>query len=184
MATFEDVQKFADDYGFKPIHTKPEFKSIYTILLPGERLKAIIEGTLRDVMGRSINGNGVVIVTDLRLIFYQKTMFGSITKEEYSIDNVTSASCHINAFTAAIEVRAGSNKATVVHLKVLEAEKFVNILNQAIYSKPGQTAQASQTIGQPAGPSIAEQLEKFFELKEKGILTEEEFNIQKARLLR
>jgi len=186
MATFEDVQKFANSYGFKPIQSIPEFKSLNTLLLPGENLKAIIEGLLKDVMGRSINGNGVVICTDRRLIFYRKTILGTTTKEEYAIENISSASSRMGILNASVEVRAGSNKATIEYLNKIEAEKFVKILQEVIYNKASKEAlsAASQPPSQNQGPSIPEQLEKLFDLMQRGILTEDEFREQKARLLK
>ncbi len=48
---------------------------------------------------------------------------------------------------------------------------------------PPQAEQAPPPAAAPAGPSLIDQLKELGELKNQGILTEEEFAAQKAKLL-
>ncbi|HEY9535401.1 MAG TPA: NINE protein [Mucilaginibacter sp.] len=50
-----------------------------------------------------------------------------------------------------------------------------NNVNNIVVNVPGQ--------GQVNSPNVSEQLHKLHELKEKGILTDEEYNIQKGKVL-
>jgi len=46
-----------------------------------------------------------------------------------------------------------------------------------------ETARVQPETAQPAGPSVADELNKLFELEQAGVLTRWEFNAQKAKLL-
>jgi len=78
----------------------------------------------------------------------------------------------IDLFTLGSQVDAYNNALFVRQL----GSNQNNNVNNIVVNVPGQAQQSAQ-------PSITEQLHKLHELKEKGIISEEEYNIQKGKVL-
>jgi hypothetical protein len=186
MWTKESIETFMKDYGFKPNMTKPEIKELPSMLHPDEKLHGLLEGMLKRVHNNDINGNGIVIATNKRIIFFRKSIIGTVTKEEIPISKVSSASYRKGLMFSSVAVITASNEAVVEQCDKTVAKRFSETVQKLISDLDtplGQTAVPQSTpVAVNSGPDLG-QLEKLFDLKQKGILTEEEFNAQKAKLL-
>ncbi|HET6995215.1 MAG TPA: PH domain-containing protein [Chitinophagaceae bacterium] len=187
MWTKEALETFMKDFGFKPSMTKPEIKELPSLLSPDEKLHGLLEGMLKRVHNNDINGNGLVIATNKRIIFFRKSIIGTVTKEEIPISKVSSASFRKGLMFASVAVITASNEAVVEQCDKTLANRFSQVVQKLIsdLGTPfGQTAAPQPVNGATNGaPDLSLQLEKLFELKQKGILTEDEFSAQKAKLL-
>jgi hypothetical protein len=87
---------------------------------------------------------------------------------------------------SSVAVITASNEAVVEQCDKTVAKRFSETVQKLISDLDtplGQTAVPQSTpVAVNSGPDLG-QLEKLFDLKQKGILTEEEFNAQKAKLL-
>jgi hypothetical protein len=88
-------------------------------------------------------------------------------------------------------VVAGTATAVSGRVQRRQAEKFagrdaqIAAQRQQAYAEqvPAQPSPAQQPAAEPAGGDVVEQLKGLAELKNQGILTEEEFAAQKAKIL-
>jgi len=175
MNTKETIEKFCLDFGYKPINSKAEYKELPNIVKPEETLIAIIEGVLKNVGHQKVNGGGILLVSNQRLLFYRKSFIGTITTEEYPIKQVTTASYRKGLMSSEIVVTASNNNAILDLCDKKQGEKTV----AAILSAINNTSLTTTIIKEDA----ATRIEKLFELKQKGILTEDEFSQQKVKIL-
>ncbi|AFD06236.1 PH domain-containing protein [Solitalea canadensis] len=85
MWTSERIDEFSKSFGHKPFSTKSEMKELPNLLKADEQLLGLLEGNLKEIHGRNVAGQGLVIVTDKRVIFFRKSFIGTVTKEETPI---------------------------------------------------------------------------------------------------
>ena len=180
MWTKEKIDEFMSDYGFKPKNTKSEVKELPNILQEDEELRALLDGMLKRVNGNDFNGAGLVIATNKRIIFFRKSFIGTISKEEIPLRMVTSSGYRKGLMMSGVVITTANNEASVEYCDKKEAEQF-NAIVQELLNEQHSSQNNAQT--NQSQPSNFEQLEKLFELKQKGIITEDEFNQQKGKLL-
>lgn len=144
----------------------------------GENVLAWIDGYIGEMMGKGdkTQHNGVLIVTESRVAFYRKGMFGEVL-ETMPLKSITSV----------------ERKSMLGH-RVIRLHTSHDDLEFKTFDKEGE-AKAIETI--EAGRSNSEisassaksetdpldKLKKLSELKDAGVLTQEEFDEKKAKLL-
>ncbi len=180
MWTSDKIEQFCKVYGFVPIMTKSEIKELPNILTADEQLLGLMQGGLSAIRGKEYNGLGLIIATSKRIIFLRKSIIGTITKEEFSLPMVTSAAYRKGLMTSSLVITAANNEAVIERCEKGAAEKFIKVVTDLIHNS--HTTQSQQPSNSNQDDSMLK-LEKLFELKQKGILTEEEFNQQKAKIL-
>lgn len=169
-----DIQSFAKEYGYKPSSTKSEFKKLPELLLPGEELKGIVEGVVSGMHKKS-SGFGIIFSTNKRVVFYRKSLIGTETKEEYSLHKISSASSRKGLLSASIIVRVNNDEAIIENCSKKQAERFVSDLSKML--------NAPINVNTNNNISAADEIKKLVELKNAGVLTDEEFQQQKQKLL-
>ena len=181
MWTKDKLESFMKNYGFKPNLTKPEIKELPEILHPEEKLLGLVEGLLKKIHNREISGHGLVIATNKRVIFFRKSFIGTVTKEETPISKISSASFRKGFLTSSIAIVTSNNESEVDNCDKILGKKFIDIV-QNLISELDQITNSPNNV-QSIQESSVSQLEKLFELKQKGILTDDEFNTQKIKIL-
>lgn len=182
MWTKEKLEQFMESFGFKPNMTKPEIKELPTLLHPEEKLLGLIEGQLKRIHNRDINGYGLVIATNKRIIFFRKSIIGTVTKEETPINRVSSASFRKGLLSSSIAITTSNNESVVDHCDKTSGKKFIDIVQNLISDLDSKSSQQNVPQANQPENNLA-QIEKLYDLKQKGILTEEEFLSQKSKLL-
>ncbi len=182
MWTKEKLESFMSSFGFKPNMTKPEIKELPSLLHPEENLLGLLEGQLKRIHNRDFNGYGLVIATNKRIIFFRKSIIGTVTKEETPITRVSSASFRKGLLSSSIAITTSNNDSVVEHCDKTIGKKFIDVVQNLISDLDSKASQPVQSQRVQQDNNLA-QLEKLFDLKQKGILTEEEFLSQKAKLL-
>ena len=180
MWTYEKIEDFCKQYGFVPIMTKSELKELPNVLMKDEQLMAILQGGLSSIKGTNYNGLGLIIATNRRVLFLRKSIIGTVTKEDYPMSVISSAAFRKGLMASSVVITTANNEAVIERCEKGSADKFIKILTELIHSAHSPQVQTSAPISQD---DSIQKLEKLFELKQKGILTEEEFNQQKAKIL-
>lgn len=180
MWTKEKLEKFMIDFGFRPVMTKSEIKELPSLLYDEEILHAIVEGQLKRIHNRDINGFGIAIATNKRIIFFRKSIIGTVTKEETPISKISSASFRKGLLSSSIAIVTSNNESVIEQCDKMVGRKFIDKV-QNLISGLDNIAIFSPQIHTQNDTLV--QLEKLFELKQKGIVTEEEFNSQKTKIL-
>ncbi len=153
---------------------KREVKELLTILMDGEEIEKIDSGMLKN--GTGFTGNGLLVATNNRLIFIDKPTLGfGIKMEDFPYDKISSVSVETGFLKGELKLICSGNTATIN--LVTGAKVFSEFVRQKTSGKNNTQIQPQQDN------DILSQIEKLADLKEKGILSEEEFSTKKSELL-
>ena len=101
----------------------------------------------------------------------------SLTVEDFGYDRISSVESKAGMMMGEIKVYTAGNSET---FKNIEKEK-VRAFADFIRSKTNKAPDAARSA--PGGVAVADELMKFAELLKMGVITQAEFDAQKARLL-
>jgi Bacterial PH domain/Short C-terminal domain/Domain of unknown function (DUF4428) len=159
------------------IFTKGEIKELPYILDPDEVILAIT-----DAQFAKTTDAGILLTTPKRMISVSKAMFSPAKVNEFLNEDILEVSFVKNFVSPNIRIHTKD--------KMFEFESFFNKdyaedfyqFISKIYNREdvSETSSAEQDV---ISESVLEQLEKLGKLRENGILTEEEFTLQKKKLL-
>lgn len=161
------------------IFVNNEVNELAHILDKNERLIAIAEG-------KYVNRNldGILISTEHRVIFIDKEPLGDVTENEFPHHQIVSIQHSYGLISS--ELKIFTNEGIKAEFKLQNrnaAKTFYEAIQNYVYSPKNRlNQQGYQSIKEDAD-SIFEKLEKLGKLKESGILTGEEFEEQKKKLL-
>lgn len=165
---------------------KREIKYLPEILSQDERIVSMVSGR----MDRSI---WLVVCTTKRVIFLDKGIFFGLKQSEIPLQKINSIEQSTGVMYGTITVWYGSSNLIMNYIKNDHIRHFVNCANKAIEDSEANSLERSRAAATPAVPqnnseeqlqnAVSNELIKLAKLKEQGVLTEEEFNIQKAKLL-
>ncbi|WP_336688808.1 MULTISPECIES: PH domain-containing protein [unclassified Chryseobacterium] len=157
--------------------TKGEIKELPYILDPDEVILAIT-----DAQFAKTTDAGILLTTPKRMISVSKAMFSPAKVNEFLNEDILEVSFVKNFVSPNIRIHTKD--------KMFEFESFFNKdyaedfyqFISKIYNREdvSETSSAEQDV---ISESVLEQLEKLGKLRENGILTEEEFTLQKKKLL-
>lgn len=175
LAEFERLKKISHDDGF---FTKKEFLHFPQIAMPNETPIGISSG--------SMDGKTwLIILTNQRVIFLDKGMFFGLKQVALDLSHISSVGGETKLLFGEITIAADGHTYTVENVSKKGVVPFTNMIKQAIEAlKQSKEQSANNHAQQPATNNDPfEQLERLASLKEKGIITEEEFQAQKAKIL-
>ena len=163
-------------------------------LEPGEQIVAAVPGSYETkIMGSDSVRSGILIATDRRVLFYAKKLTG-YDLESYPYTSVSSIDQGKNMMGHKVTFYASGNKIEVKWIKDLKAlERFMNTAKVNIHARTTALRPQAPTppplrLDAPSPSSSTEsvmaQLRGLGELRDAGILTEEEFSAKKAELLK
>jgi len=207
LPTDEDIHavvigKFYFHHGREQFFKNPQWKEFFK--QPNLMDKFSIDEDINT--WKNINVPGLAIATDVRVMFFEKKRFGYDKKNSFfyclysnisSIDNLPSkivvpwfsAGGEQQAFTFTFNrvLNLNNEKRDFEQISVVadhnhkkrDVEKFVDFVRDNIGNSPGT---ANQNKQKQAG-DVLSQIEKLSELKDKGIITEDEFISKKEKLL-
>ncbi len=133
--------------------------------------------------GGSMFTPNAIIVTDKKLIIRNPSALGMRQKlEYYSYDNIVDVKLERGMLSAALEINVPGSfeDARVDAISKNEAEQILRIIQEGVKKCKSQT-NSPQVVQQEI--SIADELAKIAGLKEQGIISEEEFQTMKQKLL-
>ncbi|WP_097181057.1 SHOCT domain-containing protein [Curtobacterium sp. 314Chir4.1] len=148
-----------------------ELKNIRHYLTATETVVEIGQGT----WGRN---QGIIVLTDERLFFFDKAMVGA-TIEEFPLTAITSVAVQKRLGGEALAITVSGNLSTIGGMMHGQGDSIARAFRDVkanLAPAGGQT-----TILQPH--SDADELEKLAALRDRGILTDAEFDAKKADIL-
>jgi len=112
--------------------------------------------------------------TNKRIIFLDKGLIFGLKQVEISLGKINSITQRLGLFLGEIDIWDGATKTEIKNVSKKAIPSFVKVANKAIedFNK-----------GDSNKNSVSDELLKLAELKEKGILTQEEFDKKKQELL-
>lgn len=168
MSEYSEQTKFLN--GMQKRLIKKELKALPAMLWEDEQPAHIANGRYADK-------NGCVVATDRRVVFFDKGVFGQRV-EDFGYDKISSVQFSTGMATGSITIFASGNKAEIKSMSKEAAKHMGEYIRSKLSSGNGSTSPAAH-----APVDVADQLGKLAALKEQGVLSEEEFAAQKAKLL-
>jgi hypothetical protein len=151
--------------------TQKEVRALPKILEPNEKIKAITSGLMN-------HATWLAVCTNQRIIFLNCGMFFGVRQVQLPLERIQSIDHEFSLVFGSIRVWDGASAFTMSMVLKSSIPPFVKATQEAMH-KAHSPAKAATT----AATDIASQLAKLAELKEKGYLTEDEFQSQKKKLL-
>jgi hypothetical protein len=141
----------------------------------GEGVLRIVDGCLNSA---GLQQRGLLILTDRRLLFIHS---GVLKSQQVSapLDTVTGVSVSKGLTSSTIKTTGPQSNMLVSRVSKSDAEALASELRSILASRSRKTTVA------PTAPTnvVAEELERLAALRDRGILTDEEFAAQKSKLL-
>lgn len=150
------------------IFTMKEVEALPTILFNHESVLSIVRGQYE-------KRSGILVATEGRLIFIDKGIIYGLKVEDFSYDKITSVQFETGMLSGKLIIMASGNKAQIESVFNSQVKPFADFVRERI-------TMLGQKGNEPA-IDLVDQLTKLASLRDKGILTEEEFQKQKAKLL-
>ncbi len=159
-------------------YTKKEIKHLPEVLRPDEVIKGLGSGTL--------DGNTwLIVVTNHRLLFLDKGMLFGLKQTEMHYEQISAISHKMGLLLASITISTSGGKKEIRHIQKADAPKLAELISDLIRKSKQPTTPATivKQVTDTQENDVISQLERLGSLLEKGILTKEEFQSQKQKLL-
>lgn len=130
--------------------------------------------------GQYGSGMGLLAVTDRRLLFLKDGMM-STKSEDFPISKISSIQWNSGMLTGKITIFASGNKADIERIDKGRGQAIVDHV-RALISNPTPPAQPAAPVTTET-ESPMDQLKKLGELRDAGIISEEEFELKKKEFL-
>ena len=153
---------------------KKELDELPAILSDDELPEKMIEGWYG-------GGTGLLVATNKRLFFTDKRRFTGLQVEDFLYETINSVQARTGMILGSIRIHTAGNIEVIDNVENELVHPFAKFLRQKVSS--AQSPVYVQAPSPPSASSVAEELKKLAELVDMGILTKEEFEQQKAKLL-
>ncbi|GGE17606.1 hypothetical protein GCM10011571_19150 [Marinithermofilum abyssi] len=148
-----------------------EINELPRILLEHEHIEGLVYGRYR-------NRHGVVVATDQRLIFLEKGLI-SLFVESFDYNQITSLRFETGLLFGAVEIISIGSEGRISGVDKTQILPFVEKIRRHLKQKVEEVKQGSGD-----SDDYLDELERLARLKEQGILTHDELNEQKKRILK
>lgn len=149
---------------------RKEIRHVQNLLNSGEVVQELGQGQYAGKLG-------LVVLTDMRLFFFEKSM-GSETVEEFPIAAISSMSTRRKMTGETLVVQAANAKAEIGSMPHGQADALVRA-----FWRVKQALDRSEATSTGAPDDALGQLERLAELRDRGLLSSEEFEAKKTELL-
>lgn len=170
----QEMKRLAAVVTDTPFGTKKEFFHLPEILNNGEQPLAIASGMMD-------NNTWLITLTNQRVIFLDKGMMYGVKQIDVSLRNIVSVGGKTGIILGEIMISTSGQNYTVKNVMKASVIPFTNLINE---TKNGlNDEKKTSELPMPETSDFISKLERLASLKEKGILSEEEFQQQKQRIL-
>lgn len=173
----KEFQRLAKLSGDDSFGTKKEFLHLPKILNAGETPLAVASGFM--------DGNTwLITLTNQRVIFLDKGMLFGVKQVDVNLNNIVSVGGKTGLLLGEILISTSGQNYKVKNVVKSAVIPFTNLVNET----RNNSSQSVKRTEQPNGTSQAfddamTKIERLAKMRDEGILTEEEFQHQKNRVL-
>lgn len=161
--------------GFESFLGHREINELPNILWDDEKVENIIQGTYN-------NGNGILIATNRRLVFVNKGLIYGLEVEDFAYDKISSIQYETGIMFGKLSIFTSGNKAIISNVLKAKVRVFGDWVRARITAPKDNAIQVPQT-NTTSQVNVIDQLERLGKLKIQGIITDEEFLLQKEKIL-
>lgn len=145
-------------------------------------LQHLLRGTERVIIlgqGQYEKKQGLIVLTNERLFFFEKSLLGQETVEEFALKSITSLETGKKMTGERLVVHVSGNRSEISGLFHGQADEIVRQFRKLT------AEQGAPATGAPPAPTDdpITQLEKLATLRDRGIISAEEFEQKKAELM-
>lgn len=171
-----ECKRIAADVGDDLFFTKKELDHLPEILLDGEHVISFTSGMM--------DGNTwLITLTDKRIIFLDKGMLYGLKQSVIDLDKVNAVSGETGLILGSISIQDGATSRTIKNVQKKTVVNFTNKVRDALEARKRPQSFHSTPTNSAESSDIISQLERLASLKEKGILSQDEFEQQKSKLI-
>jgi hypothetical protein len=153
--------------------TKKEIRELPKILTPGETIRGLGSGMM--------DGNTwLITVTDRRIILLDKGLVYGLKQLDIPIHKIKSVTHKTGLMFGALLIDSGAQIKTMDNMRKADAPRLAGLITEIMHEGHQPTPTAQQV---PNGDGTLDKLERLAALKEKGLLTDEEFAAGKQKIL-
>lgn len=177
MPTLEEVKKQLEMLdGVSRFLGRREIKELPDILWEDENVERLLQGIYE-------SNNGILVATNKRVIFVDKSLLGSLRVEDFPYDKISSIQYKVGVMFGKMTIFSSGNKAVISQVDKKLARVFGDYVRAKITSKTEHSS-VPNSESKSQDNDVISKLERLADLKEKGILSEEEFIAQKKKILK
>ena len=172
MPTLEEIQNQIQSLGHAAgkFGTRKEIRALPGILQQGEEIKALTSGFLHDK-------TWLIVCTSRRLLFIDHGFFFRVQQLDIPLERINSFEYKTGFIFGEFTVNDGSEKSNVHSIRKGTLLPFVNAINVELERIRSKRKSPLVHV------NVAEQIRKLHELKREQIITDDEFEKQKQKLL-
>lgn len=168
----KEYDRIARDIGDDQFFTKRELNHLPEILADGEQVLAFTSGLMD-------SNTWLITLTDRRIIFLDKGMIYGLKQTTIDLDKVNSVSGQTGLLFGKIVIEDGASSRKIENVWKKTVVAFTNRVRDAIEARKN----AARSVAPRGEDDVVSKLDKLAALLERGLLTQEEFAAQKAKLL-
>jgi PH (Pleckstrin Homology) domain-containing protein/putative oligomerization/nucleic acid binding protein len=170
-AEYDRIGKEMKDFQF---FTRRELFHLPKILADGEQVLAFTSGLMD-------NNSWLIALTDRRIVFLDKGMVYGLKQATIDLDKINAISGETGLLFGTIKIEDGARERIIANVWKKTVMPFTNRVRDAIEAR--RRVQHSSTPLPPVGDDRISKLERLAVLRDKGVLTETEFEQQKSAIL-
>lgn len=171
-----ECKRIAAEVGDDMFFTKKELNHLPEILLDGEQVISFTSGLM--------DGNTwLITLTDKRVIFLDKGILFGLKQAIIDLDKVNAVSGETGLLLGSISIQDGATTRTIKNVQKKTVVNFTNKIRDAIEARKNHGVTQPHSSKSSDNNDLISQLERLASLKDKGILSQDEFEQQKAKLL-
>lgn len=178
--TYEEILERLKEIGNNELEiaqrmVKKELKELPNVMYEGETIEYLTSGTYD-------NNTWLIACTDKRILFLDKGMFFGCKQLEIPLEKINSIEATKGLFSGAITVWDGSGSMKIEILMKSSLQPFVAAVNRRREALK-QPFMHNVKVEEKKEEDFIVQLERLAVLRDKGIVTEEEFQAKKKQIL-
>jgi hypothetical protein len=156
---------------------RKEIKELPSILWEDEHIERLVQGSYSGA------GTGLLVSTNKRLVFVDKGMT-KLKVEDFPYDKISSIQYKTGMMLGEITIYSSGNKAEIKNVDKGQCRNFAESVRARVTATT-EHASYKEPAGQAAdaGGDVVSQIERLGRLREQGLLTDEEFQAQKQKIL-
>lgn len=171
-----ECKRIAAEVGDDLFFTKKELDHLPEILLDGERVISFTSGMM--------DGNTwLITLTDKRIIFLDKGMLYGLKQAVIDLDKVNAVSGETGLILGSISIQDGATTRTIKNVQKKTVVNFTNKVRDALEARKRPQSPHPISTNPAETTDVISQLERLASLKEKGMLSQDEFEQQKSKLI-
>lgn len=158
---------------FSQWFTKKELRYLPEVMVPGEIVMGLTSGLYQ-------NNTWLIAVTNRRVLFLDKGLIYGLKQLELPLAQISAIAHKTGLLFGTISISTSSATEAITQIVKADTVNIANIISSLVadWHKPKSS---SHSVTQPT--DLISQLERLAALKDKGLLTEAEFQTQKDKLL-